>query len=123
MISPNGKLVAVAANQSAGLGRRGGKVNVGLWHLETGKHLGDIPFDAIRIDDMEFSPGGRFLVSCATRAFGKSPTVVHDVKTGKPVTAFADGLSSATSLAFAPDGLSLATAHNDGTIYVWNTTD
>lgn len=74
---------------------------------------------------LTFSPDGRFVVTWSENPFARSPTdhvAVWDAATGRAVTKLlTDRPIGAGSVAFAPDGRTLATASADGVIRLWET--
>lgn len=121
VVSPDGRMIAIAYNDLDRAGRFGTVVKIRLWDVATGKELHEIAEHIQRIDDIAFSPGGRFVVSSST-SMRNAATLVHDVTTGERVKELPDSFpAQAVCLAISPDGQTLATATKAGLIEVWNT--
>ncbi len=127
VLAPDGSTLAVTYQSSS----RGfnGSYSVRLWEVATGKELHELAGHKHYVHGMEFSPDSRTLVtgsdSLSTfvpqRPDGPDRQVfAWDVTTGRRVSAVAEGLpTSATAVAYAPDGWTFATAAPDGTISLW----
>ena len=98
-----------------------------LWDTATGKELHDLAGHWTYLNVLEFSPDGKYLVTCSEPLADfaqqqlKLPAdqvFVWEVATGKPLAQVPLG---ATAGAFAPDGKGLAVAEPDGTITFWDT--
>jgi WD40 repeat protein len=68
-----------------------------------------------RIGEFAFSPDSRVIV-----AQGGEDMRLYDVQSGKPTGAVLAGQRTARDLAFAPDGLTLASVGDDGKIVLWD---
>ncbi len=78
-------------------------------------------------NQLAYSPDGRFLAAASLlkkidRRRG-SQIRVFDVQTGKPISLFLPGHRRSQAIRFTPDGMRLLTAHGDGTVLVWDTSD
>jgi WD40 repeat protein len=113
--SPDGRLLA---------GRLSGKAgdSLAVWELASGTLLARFP-KARRVAQAAFARDGRTVA--LLDGWGVE---IHDVLTGKRLAAYPapdvttelKGLGCGTqTLAFAPDGRTLATGHLDGTILLW----
>jgi len=76
-------------------------------------------------NQLAYSPDGRFLAAASLlkkidRRQG-SQIRVFDVQTGKPISLFLPGHRRSQSVRFTPDGKRLLSAHDDGTVLVWDT--
>ncbi|WP_168221025.1 WD40 repeat domain-containing serine/threonine protein kinase [Actinomadura sp. WMMA1423] len=104
-------------------GRGGAKV----WDLRSGRTVADLTFkssdrtDLFVMEGLAFSPDGRYLAGSGSgrgEGFGKVP--LWDVKAGKLLKTFVlDGPNAGTtaavqSVAFSPDGKTLAAGYGDG---------
>ena len=87
---------------------------IDVWDIHTGRHKFNLSANSF----LGFSPDGQML---AGRIYGDS-VALWDANTGVcefTFTHYESDLGSATSLAFSPDGLTLASFSND-TIHLWN---
>ena len=124
--SPDGKTLATGLNPSNDSGR------VYLWDVATGRKTADLdtPGKHSTLYAMAFSPDGK------TLATGTSPndpldpndtgnTYLWDVATGRKTATLASPIPGSTvySVAFSPDGKTLATGttnNDDGKTYLWD---
>ena len=117
--SPDGKTVV-----------SGGARTVGLWEVATGKNLMPIQgADALVVWRAIFGPGGRSIaVMNEVRRPGggvKNPTQaeirVVDVSSGEQLATYSGDGQLSLSAVLSPDGRTLASAGQGGTINVWDT--
>jgi WD40 repeat protein len=87
--------------------------SVQIWDTETGELLNELP-DAGSI--LAFGPWG----SLATAWGGGGEIVIWDITTGERKSSLAGHSENIFSLAFSPNGQTLASASNDHTIKLWN---
>jgi hypothetical protein len=139
-LSPDGQTLVIAKlNYTA---------PVGLWDMTTGKlrdkldlqlasvhtaadqvdridHLGGRPLTGFvsSANGVVFSPDGQLIVTWSEDPFGKSTTDhvrVWDAATGRAITRLLiETPLGAGSVAFAPDGRTMATASKDGVLRLW----
>jgi hypothetical protein len=97
----------------------------GVWDAPTGRYLSGLPWDLFFGSDPTISPDGRWLADATDSSIlvrelasvlGQDGRVRRPTPGGRHVFK----APSARSLAFSPDGKRLASAHTDGTIYVWD---
>ncbi len=130
VLSPDGKTLAVAYDQSPFQRPGVGPHIVRLWDVATGKEQHELHAHLHYILDMAFSPDGRLLATAGDKAWDLSrpgdprktidQVFVWDTATGKRVAALPNGLPiGANAVAFSPDSRSLATAEPEGSIRVW----
>lgn len=100
--SPDGVLVATAA------AAEGGMRHVRIWDWERGVVVRTIDANASSLD---FDPSGSRIATA-----GPEGVEIWNVESGPPVSVLEGQSGSVTDVAFSPDGLSVATSSNDGTV-------
>jgi RNA polymerase sigma factor (sigma-70 family) len=108
-VSPDGRVLAAAVS---GAGEASGALR--FWDLATGKELEDRRIAGIGA--VAFSPDGRYL------AAADRDIRLIEAATGRVVQTFESGAGSANGLTFTLDGRRLLSAHDDGTVLVWDLT-
>jgi RNA polymerase sigma factor (sigma-70 family) len=121
-LSADGKhLAAATSGYVAPDGRHLGEVTV--WDLADGQRARPLKASAefIGVSALALSPDGRLLVAAVQGLRIGDQTRAWDVATGKELPAFVGPTGSVWSLAFSPDGKTLATGagEGDGTIRLW----
>jgi len=104
--SPNDRILA-----SFGLANR----TLKLWDIVTGKLQGTL--EEFYGDPGNFSPNGKLLIE---RQWFWGTISIWDLDTGKPVLTLDKHTDNTGSIAFSPDGRSLATGHTNGVIHIWS---
>jgi WD40 repeat protein len=84
--------------------------HVGLWDTATGKRTAALA-DASSVQQVAFSPGGTMLATGDVR----SQVSLWDVATGKRAALMTEGSGPVNTVAFSPDGKTLATGGDTGT--------
>jgi Tol biopolymer transport system component len=106
--SPNGKRLASGSPDKT----------IRIWEVATGKLAATFHGGAIECDGpLQFSPDGKCLASARTWA---STANLWDVATGKVTVTFKGHMNAVWSVAFSPDGQTLATASMDNRIKLWD---
>ena len=106
--SPNGKSLASASEDST----------IRFWDATTGTANGLISIGKHRPYQLAFSPDGGSL-ACALTGQGVQ---IWDFPSRKPQGQL-QGAGQARAVSFSADGQTLATAHEDGSVKVWNPKD
>jgi RNA polymerase sigma factor (sigma-70 family) len=129
VLSPDGRTLAVSYQRADNTTILFAGVVVRLFDVATGKERHELTGHANQVLGMAFSPDSRLLATCGENPYnlgrpGRGAVVdrvfVWDVATGKRAAGAAGGLPlGAGSVAFAPDGRTLATASADGVIRLW----
>jgi WD40 repeat protein len=119
--SPDGKTIAISSNSERGKG------NIYLIDAENGKRIKKITTEHTtdRLAAIIFSPDGSKIASCSQ---GKN-IIISDVETGNTVQILRGHESNINTLAYSPDGKTLASGSGhyglgnsaDLTIRLWNT--
>jgi WD40 repeat protein len=108
--SPDGRHVAVSGGD--------GDPTIRVWEASSGKQVAQLRDGMLEMTCLCFSPDGRLVVSG-----GWGGARLWDwAKGGAPVKTLAGPGSSLHSIAFSPDGKSLATGDNAGIVRVWAVT-
>jgi len=121
--SPNGNLIVTHANRY-----------IELWNAETTERLALLQGHEGLIRWVEFSPGGKRLVSGAGStkmgykngefySHGSGDLKVWDVTTRSEMASAAAHTSPTMRSVFSPDGKLIATGAEDGTVKLWDSSD
>lgn len=109
--SPDSQLLATGGGEPS----RSGELKI--WKVEDGSLVREIEdAHSDTIFDLEFSPDGKYIASCAADRFAK----VHEVDTGKFVKAFEGHTHHVMGVSWRADGRVLATSGADQAVKVWN---
>ena len=100
--SPDGRLVATAARIPEG------RYRLRIWDWERGVVVRTISADASPVD---FDPSGSRIATA-----GPEGVEIWNVESGLPVLVLEGQSGGVTDVAFSPDGSSVATSSNDGTV-------
>jgi RNA polymerase sigma factor (sigma-70 family) len=94
-----------------------------VWELITGKEIRRFGVDNLAVNPV-FSPDGRVLAASGhpVPKFPLSSTFLYDLASGRQLQRLNGHEASVMAAAFAPDGRTLTTGHNDGSALVWDVT-
>jgi len=134
-----GKVLSVAfAVDGKHLASAGADRGIRLWNLETGTQVRCFDGHTTPVASVALSPNGRRLVSGGGMFEEKegAPVLIDgnpvptdcglriwDVATGKQLGVLGNHLARITCVVFAPDGKSLLSASEDGTVRLWHVPD
>ena len=108
------KVLGVAFNQDSSLVATSGENSrVTIWNLGTGKRKFDFE-NPSTVFSVAFQPNGTHLV-----AGMQNKAIVWDIETQEQVLGLLQA-GEIDKVAYSDDGIWLATASSDGTVYVWN---
>jgi Tol biopolymer transport system component len=104
--SPNGRLVATAAENGA----------VVLWDLTLGRPVRSFSGHRDGVNSVVFSPDGEQLLTASVDTLA----TVWNVSTGRAVRRFSGHAGAVTSAVFSPDGKKILTGSADKTAILWD---
>ena len=118
--SPDGKILASGT----------GDKTVRLWDTVSGELIRTLEAHGKNIHSIAFSPDGKTLASDSgdstvmlwNMESGDSTVMLWDVETGKHLHTLEGHIGGVTSVAFSPDGKTLASGSWDGTVLLWDLT-
>jgi WD40 repeat protein/tRNA A-37 threonylcarbamoyl transferase component Bud32 len=112
--SPNGRTIAIAANE------RG----IILWDIVTCREASVINIGTVIVDDLTFSPDGKNLAAAlADQGRQTSWVTIWNPVDGKQRIELKGHTGAINALAYSADGKRLATASNDKTVKLWDIAD
>jgi WD40 repeat protein len=126
--SPDGKTLASGgenAGKTSMVGGRADNLGVKLWDVATGKEKASLKGHAGPVFSVAFSPDGALVASgCGTFASngqaGGGEVKLWDVATGKEKLTLKGRMAVVWSVAFSPDGKTLASGDVYGNVLLWD---
>ena len=92
--------------------------SIRIWDVATGKELRKLSGHTANVEDIVFTPGDRYLLSCANRA---DPTLcLWDPKSGKLLWRSAPQPAGLLSITFLPGGKQFVVTSKDGSVKLWS---
>lgn len=119
-VGPLSPVTALAFAPKEKLLAAGAYGRVTLWDLTTGKPARVLTSVLGAVNDLRFSPDGKWLAAAGGQPSAKGDLRLFAVADGKLKATYAGHDDVIGSVAFRPDGLKLATASYDGTARIWD---
>lgn len=108
--SPDGKYIATGSREAV----------VQVWDAKTFKKIGVTGEHRDNIAGLQFTPDGKYLLSCCGYEAGNEEVRIWDVGAKRDLAMFAPHEKGCTALAISPNGKLLSTASCAGEIRVWD---
>lgn len=121
-VAPRAGLVkAIAASPWAPLVAITGQKQILLYHSETFRYLGSLPFPKGQPETITFHPSGKYLLAAGGTAGKSGQTIAWDITTGAQLFTAGREFDSVLAAAFTPDLSTIALGGPTRTLKIWNT--
>ena len=116
-----GLVKAMASSPWAPLLAFTGQKQILLYHSETFRFLGSLPFSKGQPEDLTFHPSGKYLLACGGIAGRSGQVQIWDITSGKELLVAGREFDSILASALSPDLTRIALGGPSRLLKIWNT--